>query len=147
MLICKRRRRPPSASAGLRFVLVVLKDTEIQVLILLGKMVLKYFGVFYVGFCLSASWITDKRRVCRGNGLYVSAYRKRLLGFGCPCNVEGWAVTLFTAVSPCAGLALMPFVEPTANLVTSTSIGVQSALMCPCASKTPSKWPRALFKV
>lgn len=60
---------------GLRFVLVILKDTEIQVLVLLEKLVLKYLGFFMCGFVLSASWITDEGRVCRGNGgnIYVRA--------------------------------------------------------------------------
>lgn len=57
-----------------------------------GKNGVEVFGVFYVQFCLSASWVRGKRRVRGGmgstevNGLYVSAYRKRLLGFGGPCS-------------------------------------------------------------
>lgn len=99
----------------------MLEDTEIRVDIV-GKTGVEVFGGLYVLFCLSASWVTGKRRVCRGNGadIYVHAGN---LGFGCPCNAEGFAVTHSTAAAaPCAGLAFLQFVGAMANL-TSVPMG------------------------
>ena len=102
---------------------------------IVGKTGVEVFGGSWVQFCLSASWITDRTKGLQGEwGEYICACRK-LLGFGCPCNVEEFAVTLSAVVSPCAGLALMQFVEAVANLVTSMPVGAESALSCPCATK------------
>lgn len=107
-LICQSRRRPRSAGAGLALCTCDTEGHRDPWVDSVGKNGVEVFGGVLCAVLSKCTPDKDERRVCRGNGLCVSAYRKCLFGFGCPRSAGGFAVALPPAVSPRAGLPWPP---------------------------------------